>query len=68
MKIIMKCNILIKFCALKGRLLNMKFTKGLVVGGLLATGLLMMYNDTDLLNKNKMMKKGKKFVKKMGII
>ena len=33
----------------------MKFTKGLVVGGLLATGLLMMYNDTDLLNKNKMM-------------
>ena len=40
----------------------------LVVGGLLATGLLMMYNDTDLLNKNKMMKKGKKFVKKMGII
>ena len=39
----------------------MKFTKGLVVGGLLATGLLMMYNDTDLLNKNKMMKKGKKF-------
>lgn len=68
MKIIMKCNILIKFCALKGRLLNMKFTKGLVVGGLLATGLLMMYNDTDLLSKNKMMKKGKKFVKKMGII
>ena len=35
----------------------MKFTKGLVVGGLLATGLLMMYNDTDILNKNKMMKK-----------
>ncbi len=45
----------------------MKFTKGLVVG-LLATGLLMMYNDSDLLNKNKMMKKGKKFVKKMGIL
>ena len=68
MKIIIKYDKLIKFCALKGRLVNMKFTKGLVLGGLLATGLLMMYNDTDLLNKNKMMKKGKKFVKKMGII
>ena len=44
----------------------MKFTKGLVVGGLLATGLLMMYNDTDLLNKNKMMKKGKKICQENG--
>ena len=43
----------------------MKFTKGLVVGGLLATGLLMMYNDTDLLNKNKMMKKGKNLSRKL---
>ena len=41
---------------------------GQSLGGLLATGLLMMYNDTDMLNKNKMMKKGKKFVKKMGIM
>jgi hypothetical protein len=49
-------------------MINMKFTKGLVVGGLLATGLLMMYNDTDMLNKNKMMKKGKKFAKKVGIL
>ena len=46
----------------------MKFTKGLLVGGLITTGLIMMYNDTDLLNKNKMMKKGKKFAKKMGIL
>ena len=49
-------------------MINMKFTKGLVVGGLLATGLLMIYNDTDMLNKNKMMKKGKKFAKKVGIL
>ena len=49
-------------------MINMKFTKGLIVGGLLATGLLMMYNDTDMLNKNKMMKKGKKFAKKVGIL
>ena len=46
----------------------MKFTKGLVVGGLLATGLLMMYNDTDMLNKKKKKKKGKKFAKKVGIL
>ena len=48
--------------------MNMKFTKGLLMGGLLATGIIMMYNDTDILNTNKMMKKGKKFVKKMGIL
>jgi len=41
----------------------MKFTKGLLVGGLIATGILMMYSD-----KNKMMKKGKKFAKKVGIL
>ncbi len=46
----------------------MKFTKGLLMGGIIATGLFMMYNDTDMLNKNKMMKKGKKFAKKVGIL
>ena len=46
----------------------MKFTKGLLVGGLIATGILMMYSDTNMMNKNKMMKKGKKFTKKVGIL
>ena len=46
----------------------MKFTKGLLVGGLIATGILMMYSDTDIMNKIKMMKKGKKFAKKVGIL
>ncbi len=46
----------------------MKFTKGLLVGGLLTTGLIMMYNDTNTMNKNKMIKKGKQFAKKMRII
>lgn len=46
----------------------MKFTKGLLIGGLITTGLIMMYNDTNMMNKNKMMKTGKKFVKKMGIM
>ena len=46
----------------------MKFTKGLLIGGLLTTGLIMMYNDSNVMNKNKMMKKGKQFAKKMGIL
>lgn len=46
----------------------MKFTKGLLIGGLITTGILMMYQDTDLMNKKKMMKKGKKLVKKMGVM
>lgn len=46
----------------------MKFAKGLLIGGLITTGVLMMYNDTDMMNKNKMLKKGKKFVKKIGIM
>lgn len=50
------------------RMDNMKFTKGLLIGGLITTGIIMMYNDTDMMNKNKMIKKGKKFAKKMGIM
>ena len=46
----------------------MKFTKGLIIGGLITTGLIMMYNDTNMMNKNKMMKKGKQFAKKIGIM
>lgn len=48
----------------------MKFTKGLIIGGLLTTGVLMMYNEKDMLknSKKKMMKKGKQFARKMGII
>lgn len=46
----------------------MKFTKGILVGGLITTGLIMMYSDKNTINKNKMIKKGKQFVKKLGII
>lgn len=45
----------------------MKFTKGLLVGGLITTGLIMMYGEKNMINKNKMIKKGKQFVKKMGL-
>ena len=31
----------------------MKFTKGLIVGGLITTGLIMMYNDTNMMNEKR---------------
>lgn len=48
----------------------MKFTKGLILGGLVTAGILMMYSESDMMTKNKkkMIKKGKQFAKKMGVI
>ena len=46
----------------------MKFVKGVVIGGLLTTGLIMMYSGSDKMNKKKLMKKGKQFAKKMGMM
>ena len=48
--------------------MDMKFVKGLVIGGLVTTGMVMLWQNDNMFNKNKMMKKGKKFVKKMGIM
>lgn len=46
----------------------MKFVKGFVIGGLVTTGMVMLMQDGNMINTNKMMKKGKKFAKKMGIM
>lgn len=46
----------------------MKFVKGMILGGLITTGAMMIYNNGDMLNKKKMMKKGKQLVKKIGIM
>lgn len=46
----------------------MKFIKGIMIGGLITTGLVMMYNETGMKNKKKMAKKGKQIIKKMGIV
>lgn len=47
----------------------MKFTKGLLIGGLITTGIIMMYNDNmEIVNKKKMMKKGRQLAKKVGMI
>ena len=46
----------------------MKFMKGLMLGGLVTTGMFMLYAESGMMKKKTMMKKGKKLVKKMGII
>ena len=46
----------------------MKFVKGMVMGTLLSAGVVMLYNEKNSMKKKKMMKKGKQFIKKMGII
>lgn len=44
----------------------MKFTKGMIMGSMITIGVMMMY--TDNMNSKKMMKKGKQFMRKMGIM
>ena len=46
----------------------MKFVKGMVMGTLISAGAIMLYNERNAMKKNKMMKKGKRIIKKMGII
>lgn len=45
----------------------MKFTKGMIIGGVITAGIMMMY-DNNMMNTKKMMKKGKQLVRKMGIM
>ena len=46
----------------------MKFVKGIMIGGLITRGLVMMYTESGMRSKKKMMKKGKQMIKKMGIV
>ena len=47
----------------------MKFVKGMMLGTLISAGVLMMYAEgTEMMNKKKIMKKGKQIAKKMGIL
>ena len=47
--------------------MKMKFVKGLLVGGLITTGVMMMLPDNTM-NTKKMARKGKQWAKKMGIM
>ena len=46
----------------------MKFVKGAVIGGLVATGIYMMYSQNECKTRKTMMRKGKQLIKKMGIV
>lgn len=46
----------------------MKFMKGMLIGGIVTAGIAMMYAETMDQNKKRMMKKGKQFAKRMGIL
>lgn len=45
----------------------MKFVKGVMLGTIVSAGIAIMYTESSL-NKRKIMKKGRKLVKKMGIM
>lgn len=45
----------------------MKFVEGLIIGGMVGTGITLMYSDNHMINSKKLMKKGKQLAKKMGI-
>lgn len=48
--------------------MNMKFVKGMLVGGLISAGVAMMCSDNMSTNRKKMVKMGKQFARKMGIM
>ena len=46
----------------------MKFIKGVMIGGLITTGMIMMCSESNNQTKKKVMKKGRNMMKKMGIM
>ena len=46
----------------------MKFVKGMLIGGLVTAGVAMMYSEAMGDNKRKMIRRGKKLARKMGIL
>ena len=45
----------------------MKLVKGMMIGGLITTGVIMMWNENEM-TKKKITKKGKKLAKRIGIM
>ena len=48
--------------------MNMKFVKGMIIGGMVSAGAMMVYKEMTEKNKKQMIKKGKQFARKMGIL
>lgn len=48
--------------------MNMKFVKGMIVGGLISAGVAMACSEKIAPSKKKMVKMGRQFARKMGIM
>lgn len=48
--------------------MNMKFIKGMIVGGLISAGVAMACSENMETGKKKMVKMGKQFARKMGVL
>ena len=48
--------------------MNMKFVKGMIIGGMVSAGAMMVYKKMSGKNKKQMIKKGRQFARKMGIL
>lgn len=48
--------------------MNMKFIKGMIMGTIVSAGAMMMYKEMSSRDKKQMMKKGRQYAKKMGIL
>lgn len=48
--------------------MNMKFVKGMIIGGMVSAGAMMLYKEMSGKNKKQMIKKGRQFARKMGIL
>ncbi len=48
--------------------MNMKFVKGMIIGGMVSAGAMMVYKEMSGKNKKQMIKKGRQFARKMGIL
>lgn len=48
--------------------MSMRFVKGMVIGGLLSAGVTMLCTEKMQPNRKKMVKMGKQFARKMGIM
>jgi len=46
----------------------MKFVKGMLIGGFATVGAMMMYREMSGKSKKQMVRKGKQFAKKMGML
>lgn len=46
----------------------MKFVKGMIMGGMISAGAMLVYKEMAGKNKKQMIKKGKQFAKKIGIL